>query len=123
MGIGLRVIAESSSDSSHVNLSSARNDQIVNLGSEVGQGSRVDERAKLKASKQASSTILLENGHVVEDVTQRIESCGKSAEGQLGRKISIFGSDEERVRARGKLRRVMRDRKRRGLRNNAGHDW
>jgi hypothetical protein len=123
MGVDLRVIAESSSDSCHVDLSSARNDKIVDLGSEVGQGSRVNKRAKLEGSKQASSTVLLKNGHVVQDVTQCVESSRKSAERQLGRKIAIFGSDEERVVSRRKLRRIMRNGKRRDLRDNARHDW
>jgi hypothetical protein len=123
IGVDLRVIAKSSSNSCHVDLSSARNDQIVNLGSEVGQGSRVDKGTKLEGSEQASRTILLENGHVVEDVTQCIEGCRESAERQLSREIAIFGSDEERVGARRKLRGITRDRERIGLSDNAGHDW
>jgi hypothetical protein len=119
----LRVVTESSSDSSHVDLPSGRNNEVVNLGGQVGQGSRVNEWTKLEGSKQASSTILLKNRHAIEDVTQCIESCGESAERQLGREIAIFGSDQERIRATRKLRRVMGDKKRRGLRDDARHDW
>jgi len=123
MKLHLRVVTESGSDSRHVNLSSASNDKIIDLGSKVRQSTRVDKRTKLEGSKQASGTILLENGHVIEDVTQCVKGCRESAERQMGREIAILSRDEERIGASRELRRIMRDSKRSGLRNNARHDW
>jgi len=123
MKLHLRVVAESGSDSRHVSLSSSSDDKMVDLGSKVRQSPRVDERTKLEGGKQASSTVLFEDRHVIEDIAQCVKGCRKSPERQLGGKIAILGSDEERVGARRKLRGIMRDSKRSGLRNNARHDW